>query len=201
MLVWGPGGSQRIKALGMDIVTILFIAFGLAMDAFAVSIVNGITIKHQRMNNAIKLGLSFGSFQAFMPFIGWLAGLSLRDFISGVDHWIAFGLLSFIGCKMIYESKKIETSEKQAHSLSVFVLFMLSFATSIDALAVGVSFAFLKISIATPIIVIGVVTFLLSFLGVFIGNKVGHFFENKIEIVGGLILIAIGIKILIEHLS
>jgi putative Mn2+ efflux pump MntP len=184
----------------MDIVTILFIAFGLAMDAFAVSIANGITIKQQRMNHALKLGFSFGSFQAFMPLIGWLAGLSLRDLIAGVDHWIAFGLLSLIGCKMIYESTKIQSGEKEADSLSLFVLFMLSVATSIDALAVGVSFAFLKISIITPIIVIGFVTFLLSFLGVFIGNKVGHFFENKIEILGGLILIAIGIKILVEHL-
>ncbi len=196
-----PVGSLRIKPFGMDIVTILFIAFGLAMDAFAVSIANGITAKHQRMNNALKLGLSFGSFQAFMPLMGWLAGLSLRDFISGVDHWIAFGLLSLIGCKMIYESRKIESGEKEPHTLTVLVLFMLSVATSIDALAVGVSFAFLRVSIATPVIVIGVVTFLLSFLGVFIGSKVGHFFESKIEVVGGLILIAIGVKILVEHLA
>jgi len=196
-----PVGSLRIKPFGMDIVTILFIAFGLAMDAFAVSIANGITAKHQRMNNALKLGLSFGSFQAFMPLMGWLAGLSLRDFISGVDHWIAFGLLSLIGSKMIYESRKIESGEKEPHRLTVLVLFMLSVATSIDALAVGVSFAFLRVSIATPVIVIGVVTFLLSFLGVFIGSKVGHFFESKIEVVGGLILIAIGVKILVEHLA
>ncbi len=184
----------------MDIVTIIFIAFGLAMDAFAVSITSGLTIKHLRINNALKIAIFFGSFQAVMPVIGWLAGLSLRDFIAGVDHWIAFGLLSFIGCKMIYESIKIKSSKKEINPLNVYVLLMLSIATSIDALAIGVSFAFLKISIATPIIVIGAVTFLLSFLGVFVGNRFGHFFESKIEIVGGFILIGIGIKILIEHL-
>ena len=183
----------------MDLITILFIAFGLAMDAFAVSIANGITIKQQRMNNALKIGLFFGSFQALMPLIGWLAGLRLRDFISGFDHWVAFGLLSLIGGKMIYESMKIGPNDNEIKSLNVFVLLVLSIATSIDALAVGLSFAFLKISIATPIIVIGIVTFMLSFLGVLVGNKLGHFFENKMEILGGLILIGIGIKILIEH--
>ncbi len=170
------------------------------MDAFAVSITNGITIKYLRINNALKIAIFFGSFQAFMPLVGWLAGLSLRDFISGIDHWIAFGLLSLIGCKMIYESIKIESRGEKVDPLNVYVLLMLSLATSIDALAVGVSLAFLKISIVTPIIVIGIVTFLLSFLGVFVGNKSGHFFENKIEIIGGLILIGIGIKILVEHL-
>jgi putative Mn2+ efflux pump MntP len=169
------------------------------MDAFAVSITNGITIKHQRINNALKIGIFFGSFQALMPLIGWLAGLRLRDFISGFDHWVAFGLLSLIGGKMIYESTKIG-DDKEIRSLNLFVLLLLSIATSIDALAVGLSFAFLKISIATPIIVIGIVTFMLSFLGVLVGNKLGHFFENKMEILGGLILIGIGIKILIEHL-
>jgi putative Mn2+ efflux pump MntP len=183
----------------MNMITILFIAFGLAMDAFAVSITNGITIKHQRINNALKIGIFFGSFQALMPLIGWLAGLRLRDFISGFDHWVAFGLLSLIGGKMIYESTKIG-DDKEIRSLNLFVLLLLSIATSIDALAVGLSFAFLKISIATPIIVIGIVTFMLSFLGVLVGNRLGHFFEKKMEIVGGLILIGIGIKILIEHL-
>src|SRR4030042_5960615 len=129
----------------MDIIQILLIAIGLAMDALAVSITYGITIKQQKINNALKIGLSFGSFQAFMPLIGWLAGLSLRDLISGVDHWIAFGLLSLIGCKMIYESTKIR-DDKGIRSLNVFILLLLSIATSIDALAVGLSFAFLKIA-------------------------------------------------------
>jgi len=184
----------------MSIITIIFIAFGLAIDAFAVSITSGITIKNLRINSALKIAFFFGLFQAVMPVVGWLTGLSLKDFISGIDHWIAFALLSLIGCKMIYESTKIGSSKKDINPLNVYVLLMLSIATSIDALAVGVSFAFLKLSIATPVIVIGAVTFLLSFLGVFVGNRFGHFFENKIEIAGGLVLIGIGIKILIEHL-
>ncbi len=184
----------------MDILNIIVIALGLAMDAFAVSITSGLTIKNLKIKYAFRIALFFGVFQAFMPLVGWLAGLSLKDFISGVDHWIAFGLLCLIGCKMIYESIKIESSEREINPLNVYVLLVLSVATSIDALVVGVSFAFLMISIATPIIVIGIVTFLLSFVGVFVGNRSGHFFEGKIEIIGGFILISIGIKILIEHL-
>jgi len=184
----------------MDTITLLMIAFGLSMDAFAVSISNGMTIKHQRANHALRIGMFFGSFQAVMPLIGWSAGLSFRELISGVDHWIAFGLLTFIGVKMIYESKKMEDQEKETKPLNLPTLLLLSVATSIDALAVGISFALLKISIITPIIVIGTVTFILSSIGVLIGNKVGHFFEKKIEILGGLILIGIGIKILLEHL-
>ena len=184
----------------MDAITIIAIAFGLAMDAFAVSITSGITIKNLKINNALKIALFFGLFQAIMPLVGWLAGLSLKDFISEIDHWIAFGLLSFIGCKMIYESITLQSNEKQIDPLNVYVLLMLSVATSIDALAVGVSFAFLKVSIVTPVIIIGTVTFLLSYLGVYIGDRIGHFFENKIEIAGGLLLIGIGLKILIESL-
>lgn len=185
----------------MDIITIIVIAFALAMDAFAVSITSGLTIKHLEVNDALKIAIFFGSFQAVMPVIGWLTGLSLISFISDVDHWVAFGLLSLVGCKMIYESIKIESSEKEIDPLNVYVLLMLSIATSIDALVVGVSFAFLKTFILTPIIVIGTVTFLLSFLGVFVGNRFEHFFDKKIKIVGGLTLIGIGIKILVEHLA
>ena len=184
----------------MDMITIVFVAFGLAMDSFSVSVASGITIKRLRITNALKIAIFFGLFEAVMPLIGWLAGLSLIDFISGVDHWIAFGLLSLIGCKMIYESIRIESSKKENNPLNIYVLLTLSVATSIDALAVGVSFAFLRIFIAIPIILIGIVTFLLSFFGVHVGNKIGHFFEQKIAIIGGLILIGIGIKILVEHL-
>ena len=183
----------------MDIATILVIALGLAMDAFAVSIAHGMTLKTLKNGNTLKMAAFFGSFQAFMPVLGWFAGLSLLDLISGVDHWVAFGLLCFIGCKMIYESFKMTPSEKKQRKLTLSVLLVLSVATSVDALAVGLSFAFLKIAIATPIVIIGSVTFALSFLGVTFGNKIGKFFENKIEIVGGLVLIAIGIKILFEH--
>jgi len=179
---------------------VIFIAFGLAMDAFAVSITNGFSIRNLRISNALRISAFFGTFQAVMPLIGWLIGLSLRDFISGFDHWIAFGLLSLIGCRMIYESTKMESREKVVNPLNVYVLLMLSVATSVDALAVGMSFAFLKIFIVTPIVIIGTVTFLLSFLGVFVGNRFGHFFEKKIEIAGGLILIGIGVRILVRHL-
>ena len=185
----------------MDIISIIFIAFGLAMDAFAVSITSGLTIKSLKINNALKIAVFFGLFQAIMPLIGWLAGLSFRDFISGVDHWIAFGLLSIIGCKMIYESSKMDLNEKKIDPLNIYVLFILSIATSIDALAVGLSLSFLNVSIALPAIIIGIVTFLLSIFGVYFGNRFGHYFERKIEIIGGLILIGIGIKILIEHLT
>lgn len=184
----------------MSIITVLFIAVGLAMDAFAVSITSGLAIKNLKINHAFRIAIFFGLFQAIMPTIGWLAGLSLRDFISTIDHWIAFGLLSVIGFKMIFESAKMKSDEEKINPLNIRVLLILSVATSIDALAVGLSLSFLKISIVTPVIIIGAITFFLSFTGVFIGNRFGHFFENKIEFIGGLVLIGIGIKILIEHL-
>jgi putative Mn2+ efflux pump MntP len=184
----------------VDLIAILFIALGLAMDAFAVSITSGFTTKQLKVNHAFRLAAFFGLFQAIMPVIGWLAGFGLRDFISGIDHWIAFGLLSIIGVKMILESTKM-SPDKKIDPLNIYVLLMLSIATSIDALAVGLTLSVLNISIITPAIIIGIITFLLSFIGVFIGDRFGHFFENKIEALGGLILIGIGIKILIEHLA
>ena len=151
----------------MNILSVLWIAIGLAMDAFAVSVTSGLTLKELKINNAIKIALFFGTFQAFMPLIGWLVGLSFRNFIADFDHWIAFAILSFIGCKMIYESLKIKTKTKKINPLKTITLLMLSIATSIDALAVGVSFSLLNITIVIPILIIGLVTFLLSFLGVF----------------------------------
>ena len=183
----------------MNGVTISLIALGLAMDAFAVSVARGITIKRQRARSAFKFGMFFGSFQMIMPVAGWLAGVRLHSLIANIDHWIAFVLLAFIGCRMIYESFKPE-EKTEAASHGIKVMLFLSVATSIDALAVGLSFAFLEISIVTPVIIIGIVTFALSFIGIFIGNTIGHFFEKKLEVLGGLILIGIGIKILLEHL-
>ena len=170
------------------------------MDAFAVSIANGLIIKKKKFFNAFKFGFSFGLLQMIMPIIGWSISFKFRHLIEGVDHWIAFGLLSLIGCKMIYEAFKIEKIEKSESTITMGVLFGLSIATSIDALAVGVSFAFLNISIVAPAIIIGVITFFMSYFGVLIGNRFGHIFEKKIEIIGGLILIGIGLKILAEHL-
>jgi putative Mn2+ efflux pump MntP len=171
------------------------------MDAFAVSISSGITIKSPRIEQALKIAVFFGVFQAIMPVVGWFVGLGLRELISRVDHWIAFGLLLLIGCRMIYESTRSRSERKVLNPLGLGVLLLLSVATSIDALAAGVSLAFLKISILLPVIIIGAVTLVLSFIGVFVGDRSGHLFENKAEFVGGLVLIGIGTKILIEHLS
>lgn len=169
------------------------------MDAFSVSITHGLTNRSFKPINALKLGVSFGSFQAIMPILGWLAGVNIIDFISGFDHWIAFGLLGLIGGRMIYESTKNE-AEKMINSLTISVLLILSIATSIDALAVGLSLSLLKIPILTPAIIIGTITFALSFLGVYFGNRFGHLLGNKVEVAGGIILIGIGLQILLEHL-
>ncbi|MBW2623194.1 MAG: manganese efflux pump [Deltaproteobacteria bacterium] len=179
--------------------TIFFIAVGLAMDAFAVSITSGLTVRPFRFGFAFKIAFLFGLFQAVMPVLGWLAGLSFRSLISGFDHWIAFGLLAFIGGKMVFEGFSDNSAAKERNFLSLWVLLVLAVATSIDALAVGLSFSLLKTSIVFPAVVIGLVTFVISALGVLIGSRFGHRFENKAEILGGLILIGIGIKIVIDH--
>ncbi len=181
-------------------ITIVLIAFALAMDSFSVSITNGLAAKAFKVGDALKIGLFFGAFQAIMPILGWFAGIHVLDLISGLDHWIAFSLLAFIGCRMIYESVKAE-SKKLLDSPKIGVLLALSVATSIDALAVGLGFSFLRISIIIPAIVIGVVAFLLSFLGVYLGGWLGHFLHNKVGVLGGLILVIIGIRILVEHLG
>ena len=183
----------------MDLATVLLIAVSLAMDAFAVSIAHSMTIKNRRVASGLAMAVSFGAFQAFMPVLGWLAGLSFIELISGFDHWLAFGLLVFIGGRMIYTARANPKEEKET-KLTASVLLILSIATSIDALAVGLSFSLLRVSITIPVIVIGAVTFLLSLAGFYFGNKLGQFFKSKVRVVGGIVLIAIGIKILLEHL-
>ena len=185
----------------MDILVIVFLALGLAMDAFAVSIVTGSVYKQLHIRHALRMALFFGGFQSLMPLVGSLAGLSLRDYIAAYDHWIAFGLLAFIGGKMIYEAFRIEQAEKKLDPSNLLILLTLSVATSIDALAVGFTLSLLVRSLALAVAVIGLITFGLSYAGVAIGKRFGHFFESKIEILGGIILIGIGLKILIEHLS
>jgi putative Mn2+ efflux pump MntP len=185
----------------MDTLTIMLIAVGLAMDAFAVSIANGMTINTHRRRSALLTAAFFGGFQMLMPAIGWLAGLSLESIIREVDHWVAFGLLAFIGAKMIYDGAKKQTNEKTATALKFHSLLILSIATSIDALMVGLSFALLQTAILLPIAVIGIVTFLLSFVGFSFGCGLGRFFGHRIKIVGGLVLIFIGLRILLEHLA
>ncbi|MEG4072884.1 manganese efflux pump MntP family protein [Microcoleus sp. Pol14C2] len=185
----------------MDAATTILLSLGLAADAFAVAVSSGLAIKHMKVNKALKIALFFGGFQALMPVIGWLIGLSFSFLITPIDHWIAFGLLSFIGGRMIYESLQSEECEKKFNPLDTGTLITLSVATSIDALAVGLGFAVLKDSIAPAVTAIGFITFFLAFAGVFIGHKCGNLFANKIEILGGAILIFIGSRILFMHLT
>ncbi len=182
--------------------TIFFTAVGLAMDAFAVSVTSGITIKRPTILNAITIATAFGIFQAGMPVIGWAGGQLFSQAVEGIDHWLAFALLTLIGGHMIYEAIRGDDGEKKsANPLNFFVLIMLAVATSIDALVVGVSFAFLRIPIVQAAVVIGLVTFGISSCGVFAGNRLGQILGHKAEILGGLVLIGIGGRILLEGLA
>jgi len=192
-----PGSEQAEE---MDLVTIVFIAIGLAMDAFAVSIASGAAYKHLHLRHTLRIALFFGGFQAFMPLIGSLAGLSFREYIADYDHWLAFIILVAVGGKMIYESFKITEAQRSYSPSNILVLLTLSVATSIDALAIGITLSLVAVSIAAAVTVIGLVTFILSYLGVMIGKRFGHVFENKIEVFGGIVLIALGVKIVIEHM-
>ncbi|MCW4022730.1 MAG: manganese efflux pump MntP family protein [archaeon] len=183
----------------MDITTLL-IATALAMDSFSVALANGLATKVFNVSKGIMIGTFFGFFQAIMPVIGWYAGVHILDLISEIDHWVAFALLAFIGSRMIYESTK-KDSEKIVSSLTIKVLLMLSIATSIDALAVGLSIYVLEISIISLAIATGIITFSLSFFGVYIGGKFGYILQNKVEPLGGVILIIIGLRIFLEHLG
>jgi len=185
--------------MAMDILTITLIAIGLAMDAFAVSIARGLSAEKHKQRNALVVASFFGAFQMAMPLVGWFAGVELEGLITVIDHWVAFSLLVTIGLKMVYDSTRKEGSKSES-TLSLRALLTLSIATSIDALMVGLSFAFLQTDILMPIVIIGIVTFSLSYLGFLFGNVIGGFFGNKIKAVGGIILIAIGIRILLEHL-
>lgn len=182
--------------------TLVIIAVGLSADAFAVSVSSGITIKNVDWMNSLKIALFFGAFQAAMPLLGWAAGQQFSRYIIQYDHWIAFALLTFIGGKMIYETWKDGKGEgEQSNPLDNKVLFLLAVATSIDALAVGISFAFLKVAIVKSVLIIGLITFGLSFIGVHLGDKSGHYLKEYAGYVGGVVLIGIGVKILLEHLS
>lgn len=185
----------------MGFVELFFIGVGLSMDAFAVSICKGLNMKKINYKHALIIGGFFGGFQALMPFLGWALGSKFEQYIESVDHWIAFILLAFIGGKMVYESiKGGDDDEESSHQdkLDIKELFMLAVATSIDALAVGVTFAFLEVSILPSITLIGITTFVISVGGVVIGNRFGSKYKNKAEIAGGMILILIGLKILLE---
>ncbi len=184
----------------MDTLSIIITAFALSMDALAVSICNGLMIKKLLFRSALRIAVFFGAFQAIMPVLGWAAGYTFREMICAFDHWIAFGLLSFIGIKMIAESRCEKSKKKPKDCRHLPTLLVMSVATSIDALAVGISLAFLKVSIIRPVVIIGLVTFAVCLGGVYLGNRSGRFFGDKFELAGGIILIGIGIKIAVEHI-
>lgn len=184
----------------MEIITIVFLAIGLSFDSFAVSVCSGLNLPHIRFFQATKIAIFLAVFQSFMPLLGWLVGNSVKSVIEPVDHWIAFGLLSLIGGKMIIESFVSTENSEIKNPLDIRVILTLSLATSIDALAVGFSFATLLDKIVLAVVVIGVVTFIASMLGILLGKKTGPKINKYAEIAGGLILIFIGLKILIEHM-
>jgi putative Mn2+ efflux pump MntP len=184
----------------MEILTILLLAVSLSFDSFAVSVCSGLNLPRIRFFQAAKIAFFLALFQGAMPLIGWLLGNSMRSLIEPVDHWIAFGLLSLIGGKMIIESFINSESREIKNPLHIRVILLLSLATSIDALAVGFSFATLIEKILLPVFIIGIVTFIASMLGILLGKKTGPKFNRYAEILGGLILIIIASKILIEHI-
>ncbi len=184
----------------MGIVELFILAVGLAMDAFAVSVCKGLSIRTLKLRQALVVGLWFGLFQALMPLAGWLLGSAFAEMVESVDHWIAFVLLSIIGGNMVREGLS-KDEEELDDSLAFGIMLMLAVATSIDALAVGISFAFLKVDIVLAVSFIGVVTFAISAVGVKIGNLFGARYKSKAELLGGLVLILIGFKILLEHLG
>lgn len=184
----------------MDLFSLFIIAVALSMDAFAVSICKGLAMRRITIKEAGIIGLWFGGFQALMPFIGYLLGSSFQSYITSIDHWIAFILLGLIGASMIKEALSKQEEEADA-SLDVKTMFLLAVATSIDALAAGVTFAFLQVSIIPAVSLIGVTTFTLSAIGVKIGNVFGTKYKAKAELAGGIILILMGLRILLEHLG
>lgn len=183
------------------LIEIFLIAVSLALDAFAVSVSSGISIPGFGGRQAVKMGVWFGGFQFAMPLIGWFLGSSVSQYIEAVDHWVAFGLLALIGGRMVWGALKTGAGEEEEvpPDLSARRLCLLAIATSIDALAVGVSMAFMKVDILVSALVIGVVAFGLSVVGGLVGKRLGALFQRRAELVGGLVLVGIGIKILAEH--
>lgn len=185
----------------MSFFTLLFIAFGVSADAFAVALAQGVSVTRRRIHlDALRIALVFGLFQAVMPLIGWAVGAQLNDIIAPIDHWVAFGLLLMIGGKMLWEAFLGGDDAGAVTRIRTRRLLALAVATSIDALAVGLSFAFLDVEIGPAVALIGVVTAAVAYLGVLIGHRVGTRWERPAEVIGGLVLIGIGTKILLEHL-
>ena len=190
----------------MSLFIVLFLmGVGLSMDAFAVSVCKGLAMRKVNKKQAIVIGLFFGGFQALMPLLGWTLGIQFEQYITSIDHWIAFILLGFIGGKMIVEAVKPDDESVEVKEmdppLNIKEMFVLAIATSIDALAVGITFAFLDYPIVESIIIIGITTFVISIIGVYIGNFFGSMYKKKAELAGGIILVLLGVKILLEHLG
>jgi putative Mn2+ efflux pump MntP len=183
----------------MDFLTLILLSIGLSLDSFAVSVSCGLIKKQILFWQAVRIAFFLALFQAFMPVIGWLGGISIKEWIEPIDHWIAFGLLVITGIKMIVESLK-DDYNKQLNPMDLKFIIGISIATSIDALAVGISFAIVEVNILLAIIIIGIVTFIASMLGIRLGKDSGYKLGKRLEKLGGVILIAIGVKILIEHL-
>jgi putative Mn2+ efflux pump MntP len=184
----------------MDLITIIIMAIGLGVDAFSVAIGIGAANTKRSWAPILRLSTAFGLFQFVMPVAGWLAGLTVVNIIVDYDHWIAFALLAYVGGKMIREGLEKESDEEKADQTRGLPLLMLSIATSIDALAVGFSFSLLKVPIVAPAVIIGVVCFLMTAVGMIFGKALAKIFGKKVEIFGGIVLIAIGVKILIDHM-
>lgn len=186
--------------LNMGIVEITLLGIGLAMDAFAVSICKGLSMKKMNWENAIIIALYFGIFQALMPVIGYFLGTTFESLVTKFDHWIAFVLLLAIGGSMVKEAFSKEEENKN-DKVDFKTMSILALATSIDALAVGITFAFFEVNVLLAVTIIGLITFIISIIGVKIGNRFGDKYQSKAELTGGIILILLGIKILLEHLN
>lgn len=184
----------------MEIYEILLIGIGLAMDAFAVSICKGLSMKKMNWKNAVIIALYFGVFQALMPLIGYFLGMTFESIVTTFDHWVAFALLTLIGGGMIKESFDDE-DDKKNDRVDFNTMVVLAIATSIDALAIGITFAFFDVNIVIAVSIIGIITFIISVLGVKIGNRFGDKYQNKAQLMGGIILVLLGFKILLEHLG
>lgn len=184
----------------MEIYEILLISIGLAMDAFAVSICKGLSMKKMNWKNAVIIALYFGVFQALMPLIGYFLGMTFESIVTTFDHWVAFALLTLIGGGMIKESFDSE-DDKKNDRVDFKTMVVLAIATSIDALAIGITFAFFDVNIVLAVSIIGIITFIISVLGVKIGNRFGDKYQNKAQLMGGIILVLLGFKILLEHLG
>ncbi len=182
----------------MGLVTLFLLAVGLCFDTFAVSVSSGLLRKEIVFWQAVRIAFILAVFQALMPVLGWLGGITIKNWIEPFDHWVALGILTILGVKMLIESQK-KSEDKNINPLDIKVIISMALATSIDAFAVGISFAIIEVNMIIAVLIIGSVTFIASMLGILFGKKTGSHFGQKMEIIGGLILIIIGIKIFMEH--